>query len=139
MTINAFTKIPDAARAIRRRVFIEEQGFCEEFDDIDLIAVHFVAYDECGTAIATCRIFPAADGNGFILGRLAVSRECRKSGVGRAIVTAAEAYVREVGGRVLSLHAQSRIAGFYARLGYTAYGVEDEDQGVPHIHMKKML
>ena len=36
---------PDA-RAIRQSVFVEEQGFEYEFDDIDEIALHLVLYDE---------------------------------------------------------------------------------------------
>ena len=39
------TNSPDA-RVIRQSVFVEEQGFEYEFDDIDETALHLVLYDE---------------------------------------------------------------------------------------------
>ena len=47
---------PDA-RAIRQSVFVEEQGFEYEFDDIDEIALHLVLYDEKMIILVTWRLF----------------------------------------------------------------------------------
>ena len=46
---------PDAG-LIRQAVFVEEQGFVNEFDDIDGYATHIVIYDE-GIPAATGRVF----------------------------------------------------------------------------------
>lgn len=46
---------PDA-RAIRQSVFVEEQGFEYEFDDIDETALHLVLYDENDNPCATGRL-----------------------------------------------------------------------------------
>ena len=35
MEVSIYSELPDEARAIRQAVFVEEQGFQEEFDDID--------------------------------------------------------------------------------------------------------
>lgn len=44
------------ARLIRQQVFVEEQGFVNEFDDIDAKAYHAVIYTG-GYPIATGRLF----------------------------------------------------------------------------------
>lgn len=41
---------------IRIKVFMEEQGFKNEFDDIDNRAIHIVLYKE-GKPVGTCRVF----------------------------------------------------------------------------------
>ena len=53
MTIKRFDKLCDDAKKIRTEVFVNEQGFSVEFDDIDDIAVHVVGYDE-GVPAAVC-------------------------------------------------------------------------------------
>ena len=50
------TNSPDA-KAIRQSVFVEEQGFEYEFDDIDETALHLVLYDENDNPCATGRLF----------------------------------------------------------------------------------
>ncbi|RCV58738.1 hypothetical protein DEF24_12340 [Marinitenerispora sediminis] len=41
--------------------------------------------------------------------------------------------------RAVELHAQTHALDFYARLGYTAYGAEFMDAGIPHRHMRREL
>lgn len=57
MRVEIFQTIPQQAVEIRQKVFVDEQGFQNEFDDIDLIAVHFVLFDDLDVPIATCRVF----------------------------------------------------------------------------------
>lgn len=45
--------LPEDAAYIRKRVFVEEQGFSDEFDDTDTIAAHIVLYNEENKPIAT--------------------------------------------------------------------------------------
>ncbi|WP_374058418.1 GNAT family N-acetyltransferase [Marinitenerispora sediminis] len=45
----------------------------------------------------------------------------------------------ERGLRAVELHAQTHALDFYARLGYTAYGAEFMDAGIPHRHMRREL
>ena len=139
MRVEMFEYLPEYAHEIRKKVFIQEQGFQEEFDDIDKVATHFVVYDDSDKPIATCRVFWNAERNSYLLGRLAVLKEFRGKNLGRTIMEAAESYVQEMGGRELQLHAQSRITEFYSRLGYIPFGEEEEEQGCPHTWMKKKL
>ena len=57
MKILRYDSFPSYAKEIRETVFIQEQGFQSEFDEIDNTAVHFVLFDEDEIPIATCRVF----------------------------------------------------------------------------------
>ena len=90
MEIKKYDSLPEDARKIRIEVFVEEQGFEEEFDSTDKIAKHFVLYVE-GRAVATCRIFSEGVGR-FHLGRVAVLKSERGKGFGKALMLEAEKY-----------------------------------------------
>lgn len=139
MRIERFHSAPQQAIDVRITVFVNEQGFRDEFDDIDAIATHFVALDDAELPIATCRVFMGEDESVYLLGRLAVVKEYRGQDVGSRMVACAEEYVREAGGKELRLHAQCRVAEFYEKNGYTSYGEIEEEEGCPHIWMKKSL
>lgn len=136
MEIKSFDFLPDDAKRIREAVFMQEQGFKNEFDDIDGIAVHLVGFEN-GEAAATCRIF--AENGEYILGRVAVMKELRGRGFGSEIITQAEKEVIKRGGKSLSAHSQCRIREFYESLGYECFGEIDYDEYCPHIWMKKQL
>ncbi len=137
MYVQQFCGVPKAALAVRIPVFVEEQGFVDEIDEIDGTATHFVLFDEAKAPIATCRVF--VQEGAYILGRLCVLKAHRGKGYGGLLVTAAEEYVRSVGGESLTLHSQYPAKAFYERLGYSAYGEVEDEQGCPHIWMKKQL
>lgn len=134
-----YDKIPDCAREIRRKVFTEEQGFQNEFDDTDSLATHIVVYNEDNIPIATCRVFWDDAMDSFILGRLAVLQEYRGNHIGSIMIQEAERYVQDQKGKCLSLHAQCRVSDFYQKSGYTAIGDIGYEEGCPHVWMKKYL
>lgn len=127
----------DNSRRIRTDVFVEEQGFREEFDDIDGIAWHVVVFDG-DRPIATGRTFPNADGS-YSIGRVAVIKGYRSKGVGAVVMNALEEKARALGARTLVLSAQTHAVGFYQRMGFSPYGEEYYDEHCPHIAMKKDL
>jgi len=140
MKIKIFeNEVPDSARRIRTEVFVDEQGFCDEFDEKDAVSTHFVLFDSDGTPIATSRIFRAEEADSYYIGRIAVIASMRGKGLGKRIVATSEDYIRSVGGKTALIHAQSRVADFYANIGYTEYGERDEEQGCPHVWMQKRL
>ena len=130
--------INDHAIEVRQKVFVEEQGFHDEFDDIDKTAAHIIIFDK-DKPVAVCRVFWDSEMNSYILGRLAVLKEYRGKGLGSAVVKEAEKYVLQKGGNSIALHAQCRVTPFYRSLGYKEYGDIEDDEGCPHIWMKKML
>lgn len=138
MEIKLFEKeLPKEAKEIRETVFVKEQGFKEEFDSIDNISTHLVAFDG-EKAAGTCRYYQDENG-GYYLGRLAVMKEYRGKGVGAALVRAAEKSISSKGGKVLKLHSQLRAKSFYEKLGYTSFGKVDFDEECEHIWMVKTL
>lgn len=126
---------PDA-RLVRENVFISEQEFENEFDDIDEKAVHCVVY-KGGYPIAAGRMYEQ-DGMAHI-GRIAVIKSCRGKNIGSMVVSALEDYAAEHGYKQCVLSAQTRVKGFYEKLGYEAYGDEYYDEYCPHIMMRKSL
>lgn len=137
MKTAVFEKLPDDAKAIRVAVFMNEQGFKEEFDETDNDAVHLVLYSEDETPIATCRLFPNKEMNAYTLGRLAVIKEYRGKGIGSVMVGEAEKYIKSKGGKGIVLHAQCRAVQFYKKSGFTEFGEIGDEEGCPHIWMKK--
>lgn len=139
MKIELYSILPTQASEIRNTVFIKEQGFEKEFDSIDATAVHFVAFNEAGIPVGTCRVFWNEEKSSYVLGRLAVLKEFRSEGAGSALVNEALNYVRDMNGKELVLHSQCRSTGFYDKLGFTEFGEVEEEEGCPHIWMKKII
>ncbi|MFE9447712.1 GNAT family N-acetyltransferase [Streptomyces sp. NPDC006739] len=139
----------EACFAVRKRVFVVEQGVPQdiEYDAYDAVAVHLLAVREDGVALGTGRLLygeAAADKTGGdasvgSLGRLAVTQEARGLGVGVALVRAVEEAARARGLTAVDLHAQTHALGFYERLGYAAYGPEFADAGISHRAMRRAL
>ncbi|WP_226481037.1 GNAT family N-acetyltransferase [Natrinema amylolyticum] len=129
----------DDAFAVRRTVFVEEQGVDEdlEYDDHDETAVHFVAYDD-GEPIGAARLREYEAGVGKVE-RVAVLESRRTEGVGRALMEALERRAIDAGFEALKLHSQTRAAGFYRSLGYDRRGEEFEEASIPHVEMRKSL
>lgn len=94
-------------------------------------------FAEDKTPVATCRIFWDTVMNTHILGRLAVIKEYRGRTIGSVIVREAEKYIQKNGGKSIVLHAQCRLTAFYQKLGFAEFGDIGDDEGCPHIWMKK--
>jgi len=128
------------ALAIRRAVFIQEQGVpeSEEIDEHDgdpavvTSAMHVLAYLE-RRAVGTGRLllsYPA--GANAHIGRVAGLAERRRGGIGRALMRALEGEARERRFAGITLAAQLHAIPFYERLGYTARGDVFLDAGIEH-------
>ena len=138
MRIKVYKYLHDDAIRIRREVFIEEQGFSEEFDDIDTVATHIVAY-EGDAPTGTCRLFYDERRASFVLGRLAVRKPYRGAELGSLLIREAEAQAAAKGGHFMILHSQCVAIGFYRKNRYQEFGDVEDDEGCPHIWMKKNL
>lgn len=139
-TAKGLSNLPEA-KAIRAAVFIDEQGFHNEFDDIDDRAVHVVCFarDNPSQPVACGRCFEDGRPGEHRLGRIAVLKPFRGSDYGRRIVETLEAEARRAGAQRAVLSSQLQAAGFYSRLGYAAVGEPYLDEHCPHIAMQKDL
>ncbi|MHC0432096.1 GNAT family N-acetyltransferase [Streptomyces sp. O3] len=135
----------EACRAVRRAVFVVEQGVPEELEydayDTDEGTAHVVAVGQDGP-LGAGRLLVGPEGYGpetGKLGRLAVLKAARGLGVGVALVRAVEAEAARRGCTEVVLYAQTSALGFYERLGYAAYGPVFPDAGIPHRAMRRTL
>ncbi len=126
----------ERARAIRYDVFVEEQGVPVEleWDDMDAPSWHALALAADGTPMATGRLLP--DGH---IGRMAVLKAARGTGMGARVLDALMAKAAELGYPELILNAQTHAAPFYARVGFEQVGDEFEEAGIPHVEMRKRI
>ena len=130
----------ERALAIRRAVFVEEQGVGEalEIDGRDHEAQHLLALRD-GDPVGTLRVRRVDHGRVAKIERVAVLARARGAKVGQALVEAALAMSGAAGAEAAILHAQTRAQSFYARLGFMAFGPEFIEDGIPHIAMRRPL
>lgn len=118
--------------AIRRAVFIQEQGVDEalEMDGLDDVCRHYLLWCDSEPA-ATLRV-RKADGASKVE-RMAVMRSFRRRGIGRALLAHVLSDVAT--GATVVLHAQTAAQAFYARLGFEPEGDIFDEADIPHIRM----
>lgn len=119
---NITVKIKDNqkdAYAVRLAVFVAEQKFQNEFDDIDNICDYVTLYDD-DKAIATGRYYPDPKGreNVFVFGRVAVLKPWRGSHIGMSVIAALETAAKLKGGKKALLLAKGSAVGFYEKCGF---------------------
>ena len=126
-------------KKIRTLVFQQEQGVSAEleFDGLDAIATHFLAYVE-GLAVGTARI-KEIDADTAKIERLAVLSEYRKQGVGKRLMESALSTIARQNKSIAIVHAQAYIAQLYQQLGFGIVGDEFTEAGIPHVKMIKHL
>lgn len=125
--------------ALRRTVFIEEQGVPEadELDDLDGQAVHLLAFVD-GVPMGSARLL--RKGETGKIGRVCVLASARGTGLGVALMEKALAVLAaDPGLRWAKLSSQTHALGFYERLGFVAEGAEYLDAGIPHRDMVRSL
>jgi len=120
--------------SIRLRVFVREQGVPEEIelDKDDQRATHFLARVQ-GRAVGTARLV-IKNGRAKI-GRMAVLKSYRGKGVGKALLKRAIESARKSKAKVIYLHAQVPVIGFYEKMGFHSVGRLFREAGIPHRKM----
>ncbi|MGN0524213.1 MAG: GNAT family N-acetyltransferase [Eubacterium sp.] len=137
MEFKVYDKLPDEAIMIRTKVFVDEQGFNEEFDSTDRHSRHIVIFNN-KTPAAVGRFF-TDDGKTYHIGRVAVTKEFRGFGYGKKIMDIAEKEINKNGGERIELSAQLQAKKFYEKCGYTATGDIYLDEHCEHILMYKNM
>jgi ElaA protein len=120
--------------SLRMRVFIVEQR-CpyQDLDGRDTEpGTRHVWRTEDGSPAAYLRILAEPDGTDRI-GRVCVAPDARGTGLARRLMLDA---LELTGPHPVVLDAQSYLAGFYERLGFTASGPEFVEDGIRHTPMR---
>ena len=122
----------NALQAIRREVFVYEQGVseAEEMDAFDIDSTHLLATYETHDTIGCARILPSGQ-----IGRMAVRTERRGQGVGSKLLDAAIAEAKHQKFSRIFLHAQCHAESFYAQFGFHRIGDVFCEAGIEHIAM----
>jgi predicted GNAT family N-acyltransferase len=130
-----WTEAESLLRAVREPVFILEQLVAAEFewDGLDASAIHILALNTKNEPIGCARIV------GNKVGRMAVLKNWRGSGVGRAILHAAIEVCRNQGEKHVNLSAQTQAIGFYANAGFVVTSGQYLDLHIPHVDMQLLL
>jgi len=131
-----WTVMEPVIRAIRESVFILEQSVPQdlEWDGLDPTCAHVLAWNDLGEAIGTARMQPKGS-----IGRMAVLKDWRGRGVGRALLQTLLDLAARQGLSSVTLAAQTHVLGFYERAGFHVVGDPFMDAGIPHRKMVKDL
>lgn len=127
------------ARMIREAVFMQEQGFENEFDDQDHDSWHFVFFFE-NNPVGCARLFMSPNQPSWLtLGRVAILKEYRSQHFGKEMLSIIEKEAKQKNALGIELSAQCRVQNFYAKSGYLPIGDIYMDEHCPHIHMEKRI
>ncbi len=124
---------------VRHAVFEIEQQITEppDIDEYDAGALHVLAVGEGGPA-GCARI--VAKGDVAKIGRVAVLRSHRGTGLGASIMRSTMDLARTRGFRLAELEAQTHALNFYEQLGFVAEGPQyDDGSGIMHRLMRVKL
>lgn len=126
----------EAVRLVRHAVFVVEQAVPEEleWDGSDSACRHVIAVDDTERVVATGRLDPDDH-----IGRMAVMRDVRGRGAGRAVLDHLIAIARERGSREVVLNAQIHAMDFYLGAGFERFGERFLEAGIEHQSMLKRL
>lgn len=132
VTVGDWASQQALSQPIRMEVFVQEQNVPAELemDQMDALCLHAIAFNAAGEAVGTGRLLP--DGH---IGRMAVRKVARGTGVGGLLLQALMAQAHARGDRVLALSAQTHAAPFYQRHGFVVEGNEFYEAGIAHINM----
>ena len=120
-------------KAIREKVFVIEQHVPNdlEWDGLDDSATHLLALNSANQAVACVRIL-----SGGTIGRMAVLKEWRNLGFGRAVLKYAVNFCKTQGLESIELSAQKHAVSFYAQEGFVVTSNEYMEAGIPHYDMR---
>ena len=124
---------------LRSEVFVVEQDCVyQDVDKKDQKALHVIGLkgDE---VVAYTRIFKPGDYfDNVSIGRVVVRQDQRKYGLGKKIMLATMAAIdQRFPNKPIEISAQSYLLRFYTELGFSAFGEEYLEDGIPHRRMLK--
>lgn len=118
--------------AVREPVFVIEQEVEPDFewDDIDAVAIHLLAYVD-NQPVGCARIIKHQK-----IGRMAVLKAWRGLGVGKALLREAITICKIHGSKTINLTAQTHAISFYKQAGFIEVSGVYQDANIPHVDMQ---
>ncbi|WP_306012665.1 MULTISPECIES: GNAT family N-acetyltransferase [unclassified Allomuricauda] len=124
---------------LRSEVFVVEQDCVyQDVDNKDQKALHVIGLKE-DEVVAYTRVFKPGDYfDNVSIGRVVVRQDQRKYGLGKQIMLATIAAIdQRFPNKPIEISAQSYLLKFYTDLGFSAFGEEYLEDGIPHQRMLK--
>lgn len=124
---------------LRSEVFVVEQDCVyQDVDNKDQKALHVIGLKE-DEVVAYTRVFKPGDYfDNVSIGRVVVRQDQRKYGLGKQIMLATMAAIdQRFPNKPIEISAQSYLLRFYTDLGFSAFGEEYLEDGIPHRRMLK--
>lgn len=126
----------------RQEVFIVEQD-CPylDADGVDPVCLHLLGWleqaDGTRELVASLRLVPAGvKYEEMSIGRVISTATVRGSGIGRALVEQAMAYIdAHHPGQAVRISAQQYLVRFYSGFGFVAVSEPYDEDGIPHVEM----
>ena len=125
-----------AITALRERVFVVVQNCVYlDADGADPQCRHLWAEDEARSVQAYCRLVPAGVKFGEAsIGRVITAPEARGTGLGKELM---ERAIAALGAIPIRIGAQAHLEKFYGGLGFVAASAPYDEDGIPHIEMRR--
>jgi ElaA protein len=126
---------------LRVTVFVvEQEAAYPELDGRDLEpGAELLWIDDDGAVVATLRILRDAGGEVMRIGRVATAASARGRGLAAELMRAAVERCAEIApGAPIDLDAQTQLGDWYARFGFAVSGDPFEEDGIPHIPMRRI-
>ncbi|GAA4765219.1 GNAT family N-acetyltransferase [Microbacterium gilvum] len=123
---------------LRVSVFVVEQSAAyPEIDGRDIEEGALLGWaEETGDVLGTLRVL--REDGAMRIGRVATSAAARGRGIGADLMTRAVAVcVAEQPSAPILLDAQAHLADWYARFGFAVCGEPFEEDGIPHVPMRR--
>ena len=120
---------------LRLETFVVEQTrIYNDLDAIDLRAIHLFHQDAKERVDAYARIFET--GTTIHFGRVAVAKDSRGQGLGRAMVEQIlDLCEQSFPGRIIEIEAQEQVVGLYEKLGFQRVSEPFILASTPHVKM----
>lgn len=118
--------------AVREPVFVVEQEVDPDFewDEIDATAIHLLALAN-HQPVGCARIIKHQK-----VGRMAVLKDWRGSGIGMALLLEAINICKAYGSKAVFLTAQTHAISFYKQAGFVEISGVYQDANIPHVDMQ---
>ena len=131
-----WAKFQEAISAIRHEVFVREQHVPAEIelDEHDSAATHLLAFTSEHNPVGTARLLDCGK-----IGRVAVLKEFRGTGIGRQLLRHLVEIARKRRLSSVYLHAQEHVVEYYRRLGFIPQGERFFEADIPHFRMDLTL
>lgn len=138
MEIKLYKQLNQYIVKLREDIFVLEQGFSNEFDNIDINCYYLLLWLD-NKAIATLRYYYDYNHDCFCIGRVCCDKNYRGNGYTKLLMEKAISNIKEIGVKKICLDAQDKAVGFYSKLGFINTNKTHMDEFCLHYLMELYL